>query len=160
MRIDFVSRPLVLAALTAGLVACDNSLTQPSGAEPGTPAADRSPARPQPTRPVRPDTAKRHPCRGDNELTEEQIAAIRALSNAYQEEIADDLRLIAHVEEQAREAAAAGASRDRIAAILAQADEAKRNVAEATQRLRDAITDILHDDRVPCFVVIGGATSR
>ena len=56
--------------------------------------------------------------------------------------------------QEAREAAAAGASRERIQAILARADEAKKHVAEATARLRAAIADILNDDRVPCFVAV------
>ena len=154
MRIDFTKRPLILAVLATGIAACDNSLTQPRGLDTSSAASDRTPARPQPTRPQTPDTATRRRCRADNELTEREIAEIRALYNAYQEEIADDLRLIAKVEQEAREAAAAGASREKIAAILARADEAKKHVAEATARLRAAISEILHDDEPPCFVLI------
>ena len=159
MRLDFTKRPLILAVLATGIAACDNSLTQPRGLDVSNAASDRAPARPQPTRPQptrpqTPDTATRHRCRADNELTEREIAEIRALYNAYQDEIADDLRLIAKVEQEAREAAAAGASRDKVAAILARADEAKKHVAEATERLRAAISEILHDDEPPCFVDI------
>jgi hypothetical protein len=154
MRLDFTKRPLILAVLAAGIAGCDNSLTQPRGLDASNAASDRTPARPQPTRPQTPDTATRRRCRADNELTEREIAEIRALYNAYQDEIADDLRLIAKVEQEAREAAAAGASREKIAAILARADEAKKHVAEATERLRAAISEILHDDEPPCFVLI------
>ena len=159
MRLDFTKRPLLLAVLATGLAACDNSLTEPGGPDASNPASDRVAAESQPTRPQTLDTATRHRCRADNELTEREIAEIRALYNAYQDEIADDLRLIAKVEQEAREAAAAGASRRKIAAILARADEAKKHVAEATARLRAAISEILHDDDLPCFVLIGSTGS-
>ena len=58
------------------------------------------------------------------------------------------------VSSSAREAAAAGASREKIAAILARADEAKKHVAEATERLREAISEILDVGEPPCFVLI------
>ena len=154
MRLDFMKRPLTLAALVTGIAACDNSLTQPRGLDENGAASDRGSANPQPTRPKTPDAATRVRCRADSELTEREIAEIRALYNAYLDEIADDLRLIAEVEKEARAAAAAGASRAKIAAILARADGAKKHVAEATARLRAAISEILHDDEPPCFVII------
>ena len=102
--------------------------------------------------PARRWSAQRRSCRADNELTEREIAQIRALYNAYLDAIAPDLRVIDAVNQEARAAAQAGASREKIAAILARADEAKKNVEQATRRLRAAIATILRDDRLPCFV--------
>ena len=159
MHLESLKRGLVVAALAVGVVACDNSLMDPSRlADDSLAAADRKPVRvtpkspERPKRPERPDTAARRRCRADNELSQEQIAKIRALYNAYEEAIADDLRLIAKVTQEAREAAAAGASREEIRQILSRADEAKEHIAEATARLRAAIAEVLGDDRVPCFV--------
>src|SRR5262245_3972136 len=125
MQLESLKRGLVVAALAVGVVACDNSLTDPSRlAEDSLAAADRRPVS------VTPKTPERRRCRADNELSQEQIAKIRALYNAYQEEIADDLRLIAKVAQEAREAVAAGASREEIRQILSRADEAKEHIAE------------------------------
>lgn len=80
-------------------------------------------------------------------LTEAQIEAIRALYAAFNAEVAEDLRIIHAVEQAAREAAAAGASAEEVAQILARADLAKREVAEAEKRLREAIDAILDADQ-------------
>jgi Spy/CpxP family protein refolding chaperone len=80
-------------------------------------------------------------------LTEEQIQQIRALQQAFWEAVADDIRLIHAVVKAAREAYAAGATREEIAAILARADEAKANVRQARIRLQEAIAEILTPDQ-------------
>ena len=97
--------------------------------------------------------AQRLRCHADNELTEREIAQIRALYHAYLAAIAPYLDLIDKVNQEAREAAQNGATREEIARILARADEAKQHIAALTRRLRAAIADILYDDRLPCFVV-------
>jgi hypothetical protein len=141
--------------LSGGVAACSDAATAPevpssfSGDLTGGTASAASP-----TGTVGgADAAQRLRCRADNDLTEREIAQIRALYNAYLVAIAPDLALIDKVNHEAREALQHGASREEIAAILARASEAKRNVAAATRRLRAAIADILHDDRLPCFVV-------
>jgi hypothetical protein len=102
-------------------------------------------------------------CRPDETpgLTPEQIEAIRALWEAYNEEAAPLIRYIAEIEKMAREAAANGASAERVAEILALADEAKRELAKLTARLRDAINEILSDDqrRPHCVVAVPLPTS-
>jgi hypothetical protein len=182
MRFDFKMRSLMVVILAGGIAACDSdSLTQPRAfdadaalnsrvpvattGQPTRPEATR-PTRTLPQRPVRPerpdsvrrperpDTVRRHPCRADNELTPAQAAAIRALYDAYQEEVGGYLRLIAELEQQLREAMQAGAPRERIEKILAEIDRAKQHIEQATARLRDAVKDILNDDRLPCSVVI------
>jgi len=91
--------------------------------------------------------AERHPRCERPPLTEEQIQQIRALQQAFWEAVADDIRLIHAVVKEAREAYAAGASREEIAAILARADEAKANVRQARIRLQEAIAEILTPDQ-------------
>ena len=157
MRTYWRAHALMLVLLATGPVACStSSSTQPSAPE--FAADDRAGNGASPTgrtTPVaaQPDSAQRHACRPDDQLTAREIAQIRALYAAYLDAIAGDLRVIDKVNEEAREAAQAGASRAKIAAILARAVEAKRNIAAATKRLRAAVSDILHDDRLPCFAV-------
>lgn len=80
-------------------------------------------------------------------LTDEQIQQIRALQQAFLEAIKDDLALIRAVVQAAREAAAAGATREEIAAILARADAAKLRIRQAEIRLQAAIDEILTPDQ-------------
>lgn len=158
----------VLALLFAGaFAACDRAPTAPDlssvvafdgfAADSRTSGRTNTGARPGTTSgrvPV--DTLR--PCRPDEtpNLTPEQIEKIRALWAAYHAEVAPLLRYIAMIEQQAREAAANGASRERVAEIVAQADEAKRAVAKATQRLRDAINEVLSEDqrRNHCLIAV------
>ena len=76
-------------------------------------------------------------------LTDEQIQQIRALQQAFWNAVRDDIAFIRSVVQEAREALAAGATRDEIAAILARADAAKARVRHAAIRLQEAIDEIL-----------------
>jgi len=154
----------VLALLFAGaFAACDQAPTAPD--LPGVVALDGFDADNRTSgRPATGTTSGRvpvdslRPCRPDEtpSLTPEQIEQIRALWAAYHAEVDPLLRYIAMIEQQAREAKANGASAERVAEILAQADEAKRAVAKATQRLRDAINEILSEDqrRNHCVIAV------
>ncbi len=150
MRAKSLIYSSLFVILTGGLAACSGAVTAPD--IPSEASSDRAGATTGTA--TRPDSAQRLRCRADNDLTEREIARIRALYNAYLVAIAPDVALIDKVNQAAREALQNGASREEIAKILSRADEAKRNVAAATHRLRAAIVDILHDDRLPCFVVV------
>lgn len=80
---------------------------------------------------------------GPPRLTDEQIHQIRALQQAFMEAVKDDIALIRRVIEAAHQAAQAGASRERVAEILRQADAAKENLRRAEARLQAAIDAIL-----------------
>jgi Spy/CpxP family protein refolding chaperone len=57
--------------------------------------------------------------RGPPQLTDEQIAKIRSLKQAFQEAMADEIAAIQEAHKKARDAKAAGASAEEIRAILA-----------------------------------------
>ena len=149
------TRLFVLAMMVGGLAACDRATSTGPLPTSGADFALRSAtggltapaARPGPATPARPGIDTARVCRPEDipGLTEAQIEAIRALYKKFNEEVAADLRYIAQVEQQAREAAAAGAPAERIRQILAQTDAAKAHVAEAAQRLREAIDKILDE---------------
>jgi Spy/CpxP family protein refolding chaperone len=80
---------------------------------------------------------------GPPNLTEEQIAKIRALKEAFQEAIADEMAAIKAAHQEAREAHQAGASAEEIRAILASVKDEMEAVRQAEQRLMDAILDVL-----------------
>lgn len=80
---------------------------------------------------------------GPPRLTDEQIQQIRVLQQAFMEAVKDDIALIRRVTEAAHQAAQAGASRERVAEILHQADAAKQAVRQAEARLQAAIDAIL-----------------
>jgi Spy/CpxP family protein refolding chaperone len=80
---------------------------------------------------------------GPPKLTDEQIHQIRALQQAFMEEVKDEIALIRQVIAEAHAAAQAGASRERIAEILHQADAAKEAVRHAEARLQAAIDAVL-----------------
>jgi Spy/CpxP family protein refolding chaperone len=80
-------------------------------------------------------------------LTDEQIQQIRALQQAFWNAVKDDIAFIRSVVQEAREALAAGATREEIAAILARADAAKARVRQAAIRLQEAIDEILTPDQ-------------
>ena len=155
MRANTLIYSAVFALLAGGASACSDAATAPEA--PSSFASDltgstASASGPTGTATVV-DTAQRLRCRADNELTEREIARIRALYHAYLDAIAPYRALIDKVNQEAREAAQHGATREEIARILARADEAKETIAALTRRLRAAIYDILYDDRLPCFVV-------
>jgi Spy/CpxP family protein refolding chaperone len=76
-------------------------------------------------------------------LTEEQVKQIRALQDRFMESVKSDLELIRAVGEEARNAKAAGKSREEIAAILARGAAAAQRVAEAERKLQEAILALL-----------------
>jgi Spy/CpxP family protein refolding chaperone len=84
---------------------------------------------------------------GPPQLTEEQIAQIRALKQAFAEAIADELAAIKAAHEAARAAKQAGASAEEIRAILASVHDEMKAVREAEQRLEAAILEILTPDQ-------------
>jgi hypothetical protein len=154
MRANALIYSAMFCLLAGGASACSDAATAPeapssfsSDLTGGTASASG------PTGTATVDTAQRLRCRADNELTEREIARIRALYHAYLDAIAPYRALIDKVNQEAREAAQHGATREEIAKILARADEAKETIAALTRRLRAAIYDILYDDRLPCFVV-------
>ena len=80
---------------------------------------------------------------GPPRLTDEQIHKIRELQQAFMLVVKDDIALIRRVTEAAHQAAQNGASRERVAEILHEADAAKLRVREAESRLQAAIDEIL-----------------
>ena len=85
--------------------------------------------------------------RGPPRLTDEQIAQIRALQQAFQEAMADEFAAIKEAHQKAREAKAAGASAEEIRAILATVKDEMEAIREAEQRLEQAILDVLTPDQ-------------
>lgn len=80
---------------------------------------------------------------GPPRLTDEQIAKIRSLKQAFQESIQDELAAIKEAHQKAREAKAAGASAEEIRAILATVKDEMEAIREAEKRLEQAILDVL-----------------
>lgn len=84
---------------------------------------------------------------GPPRLTEEQIARIRVLKQAFQEAVADDMAAIKAAHQEAREAKQAGASAEEIRAILASVADEMQAVRSAEARLSDAIQEVLTPDQ-------------
>jgi Spy/CpxP family protein refolding chaperone len=80
---------------------------------------------------------------GPPQLTEEQIARIRALKQAFAEAMADEFAAIKAAHQAARAAHAAGASAEEIRAILATVKDEMEAIRQAEQRLEQAILDVL-----------------
>jgi Spy/CpxP family protein refolding chaperone len=85
--------------------------------------------------------------RGSLQLTAEQVTAIRDLEQKFYAAVKPDLDLIRSIVEDARQARAAGKSREEVTAILAQAIEPQRRVANAERKLQAAIFDLLTPDQ-------------
>jgi hypothetical protein len=153
MQGNLFTRSLLATLVVGTLAACDQSPVGPVNPDLnlGDASADArtTTARPTGTTTGRVPLDTLRNCRIDETpgLTPEQIEKIRALYAAYHAEVDPLLRYIAEIEKQAREAKANGASDERVAEILAQADEAKRQVAKATERLRDAINAVLNEEQ-------------
>jgi Spy/CpxP family protein refolding chaperone len=83
-------------------------------------------------------------CGGDAaKLTEDQVKQIRTLQDQFYASVKADLQLIRSIGEEAKNARAAGKSRDEVGAILAKANEPARRVADAERKLQDAILSLL-----------------
>lgn len=80
---------------------------------------------------------------GPPQLTDEQIAKIRALKQAFQESMADEIAAIQAAHKKARDAKAAGASAEEIRAILATVQDEMEALKQAERRLEQAILDVL-----------------
>jgi Spy/CpxP family protein refolding chaperone len=80
---------------------------------------------------------------GPPQLTDEQIAKIRSLKQAFQVAMADEIAAIQEAFKQAREAKQAGASAEEIRAILASVKDEMEALRTAEQRLEQAILDVL-----------------
>jgi Spy/CpxP family protein refolding chaperone len=76
-------------------------------------------------------------------LTEEQAKQIRALQERFMVAVKEDLALIRSIVEKARAAREAGASREDVARILAEAAEPQRRVTEAERKLQAAVLALL-----------------
>lgn len=85
--------------------------------------------------------------RGSLKLTEEQVTAIRDLEQEFYAAVKPDLDLIRSIVEEARQARAAGKSREEVTVILAQAIEPQRRVAGAERKLQAAIFNVLTPDQ-------------
>jgi Spy/CpxP family protein refolding chaperone len=80
---------------------------------------------------------------GPPQLTDEQIAQIRTLKQAFAEAVADELAAIKAAHQEARAAKEAGASAEEIRAILETVKDEMEAVRQAEVRLHDAIMDLL-----------------
>jgi Spy/CpxP family protein refolding chaperone len=76
-------------------------------------------------------------------LSDAQIQQIRALQEAFQKAVADDIAFIRQVNQQARAAKEAGKSREEVAAILATALPAMERVRSAERKLHEDILAVL-----------------
>jgi Spy/CpxP family protein refolding chaperone len=76
-------------------------------------------------------------------LTDDQVKQIRALEAKFYETAKPDLELIRAIAAEAKQARAAGKSREEVAAILARAIEPQRRVAAAERALQAAILALL-----------------
>jgi Spy/CpxP family protein refolding chaperone len=85
--------------------------------------------------------------RGNLQLTDAQVRAIRDLEQQFYATVKPDLDLIRSVAEDARKAREAGKSREEIAKILARAVEPQRRVIEAERKLQAAILAVLTPDQ-------------
>lgn len=81
--------------------------------------------------------------RGELKLTDDQVKQIRDLEQQFYTAVKPDLELIRSVADEARQARAAGKSRDEIAAILSRAADAQRRVSEAEHKLEAAVLALL-----------------
>jgi Spy/CpxP family protein refolding chaperone len=85
--------------------------------------------------------------RGPPRLTDEQIAKIRALKQAFTEAVADELAAIKAAHQEARAAKQAGATAEEIRAILDSVKDEMAAIRQAEARLQDAIQDVLTPDQ-------------
>ena len=81
--------------------------------------------------------------RGVLHLTDDQVKQIRDLEQQFYASVKPDLALIRSIVEEARQARAAGKSRDEVAAILAKAAAPQQRVSDAEKKLNAAIMALL-----------------
>jgi len=88
------------------------------------------------------------------QLTEEQIAQIRALQQAFKDDMADEIAAIKAAHEAARAAHAAGATREEIAAILAGVQDELAALRAAERKLMEDIDAILTPEQREAWCVM------
>lgn len=91
---------------------------------------------------------------GPPQLTEEQVAQIRALRQAFAEAVADELAAIKAAHQQAREAHQAGASAEEIRAILATVKDEMEAIRQAEHRLMEAIQAVLTPEQREAWCIV------
>ena len=91
---------------------------------------------------------------GPPQLTEAQIAQIRALKQAFAESVADELAAIKAAHQEVRAAKQAGASAEEIRAILEGVKDEMEAVRQAEQRLHDAIMEVLTPEQRANWCVV------
>jgi Spy/CpxP family protein refolding chaperone len=91
---------------------------------------------------------------GPPQLTEVQIAEIRALKQAFVEAVADELAAIKAAHQEARAAKQAGASAEEIRAILEGVKDEMAAVREAEIRLHNAIMDVLTPEQRASWCIV------
>lgn len=80
-------------------------------------------------------------------LTDDQVKQIRSLEQQFYATVKPDLELIRAIAEEAKNARAAGKSRDEVAAILARAVAPQRRVEEAEHKLHAAVLALLSPEQ-------------
>lgn len=85
--------------------------------------------------------------RGALQLTDAQVKQIRDLEQQFYASVKSDLELIRSIVDEARQARAAGKSRDEVAAILAKAAAPQQRVSDAEKKLNAAIMAVLTPDQ-------------
>ncbi len=91
---------------------------------------------------------------GPPRLTDEQVAQIRALKQAFQESIADELAAIKAAHQEARAAKQAGASEEEIRAILEEVKDEMQAVREAEKKLMEDILAVLTPEQRAAWCVV------
>jgi Spy/CpxP family protein refolding chaperone len=91
---------------------------------------------------------------GPPRLTEEQVAQIRELREAFMAAVADDMAAIKAAHQQAREAHQNGATREEIAAILATVADEMERVRAAERKLQQDILALLTPEQREGWCVV------
>lgn len=88
------------------------------------------------------------------QLTPEQVAQIRALQQAFHDAMADEMAAIKAAHEAARAAKQAGATREEIAAILAEVQDELAALREAEKKLMEDIQAVLTPEQRAAWCVV------
>jgi len=88
------------------------------------------------------------------QLTAEQSAQIRALQQAFKEDVADEIAAIRAAHEAARAAHEAGATREEIAAILAGVEDELAALRAAERKLMDDIDALLTPEQRAAWCIV------
>ena len=97
------------------------------------------------------------PCSTVTEAQRNEISALRA---AFEQANAADIALVTSAHERARAAVQAGATREQVAAILAEARAAMQRLATARAALHDAVAAVLTPAQLAAGCLGGGGGTR